>query len=346
MIHSHGYAALEQHGALVPFQFGRRDPQPNDLVIEVRYCGICHSDLHALDNEWGFHSYPLVAGHEIIGQVVRAGSAVSKFKPGDWAGIGTVIDSCRGCPPCKRGLQTYCKEGFTPTFGAPDRQGAMTYGGFSNNYVIDENYAVTIPAALEPAKAAPLLCAGITTFSPLNHAKLEPGQKVGIVGLGGLGHLAIKWARAWKAHVVVFSTTRAKTADAIRLGADEVVITSDADLLAPHRGTFRYILDTVSAPHDVSVYLDLLDLDGALCLTGMSAQPPTISPMLLAAGRRIVTSSMTGGIEETQAMLEFAARHGISADVEVVPAAAVNEAFERLRRNDVRYRFVLDMESK
>lgn len=343
MIRSHGYAALERGGDLVAFDFERGSMGVFDILVDIRFCGVCHSDLHAVDNDWGFHSYPLVPGHEIVGMVTDTGSHVTRFQIGDWVGIGSIIDSCRTCSPCEAGLEIYCDEGATPSFGGADRSGQMTFGGFSNKYVVSESYAVRIPSELDPARAAPLLCAGITTFSPFNKAQLKSGDRVGIVGLGGLGHLAIKWARAFGADVVVFTTSPDKAADALALGACEVIISSDPEQMAHQTKRFNFIMDTVSAPHDVSGYLDFLKLDGVLFLTGMPAQAAAISPMQLALGRRVVTSSMTGGIAETQEMLEFAARHDIAADVEVLPIAQLNTVFDRLRRNDVRFRFVVEM---
>lgn len=340
---SHGYAALARNACVEPFEFERRSLGSNDIAASILFCGICHSDLHAIDNDWGFHSYPLVPGHEIIARVTAIGPGVEKFSIGDVVGIGTVIDSCRTCEPCSQGEEIYCETGATPTFGGADRLGTMTYGGFSNDYVVDEHFAVMIPPMLDPAHAAPLLCAGITTYSPLRRANLQSGHKVGIVGMGGLGHLAVKWARAWGAQVVVFTTTAAKAADALRFGADLTVVSSDLEQMARHSGSFHYILDTVSAPHDPTPYLGLLKLDGTLCMIGMPAEPLSISSMMLAWRRLIVTSSMTGGIAETQEMLDFAAAHGIKPEIERVGRSQINEALDRLRKNDVRYRFVIDM---
>lgn len=345
MTQSHGYAAFEQNGALQPFAFDRREPGPCDIQVKIRYCGVCHTDLNAIENILGYSSYPLVPGHEMVGEVVSIGAAVTKFKVGDWAGIGTLVDSCRTCAHCEAGLEPYCFEGMTPTYGAPDRQGRMTYGGFANNYVVDERFALTLPKGTDPARAGPLLCAGITTYSPLKRAGIGPGSKVGIIGLGGLGHVAVKWAHAFGAHVAVFSTTPAKAVDARRLGADEAIISTNPEDMARHGGSFDFILDTVSGDHDLNPYLALLAFGGTLCMVGIPARQPEVSPILLATGRRIVTGSMTGGIAETQEMLEFAAQHGIATDVELIAMDQINDALERLAKGDVRYRFVIDMDT-
>jgi uncharacterized zinc-type alcohol dehydrogenase-like protein len=343
MTPAYGYAALKQNAALEPFSFERREPGPRDIVIDIAYCGVCHTDVHAVKNSWGYQGYPVVPGHEIIGKVVAVGNEVTKLKAGDWAGVGTIVDSCRDCDHCERDLEPYCVEGMTPTYGATDRQGLTTYGGYSNNYVIDERFALVVPSGLDLPGAAPLLCAGITTYSPLKRAGIGPGKKVGIVGLGGLGHLGVKWASAMGATVVVFSTTPEKAADAARLGASEAVVSTDADAMAKHAGSFDFILDTVSGDHDLNQYVALLKLEGELCLVGLPTKPPAISPILLAMGRRVVSGSMIGGLAETQEMLEFAAEHGISSDIEKIAMDRIGEAFERIEQGDVRYRFVVDM---
>lgn len=345
MTQSHGYAALEQNGKLVPFRFERPDPGPHDVVLEIKYCGVCHTDLHALKNSWGYQSYPVVPGHEIIGKVVSVGAHVTKLKPGDWAGVGTIVDSCRHCSSCDQGDEPYCLEGMTPTYGAPDRSGRMTYGGYSNNYVVHEHFALVVPEGLDRAGAAPLLCAGITTYAPLKRAKIGPGNKVGVVGLGGLGHLAVKWAHAMGASVVVFSTSPGKAVDAARLGAEEAILSTDVDAMAHLKGSLDFILDSVAGEHDLNQYLELLKLDGTLCLVGLPTTQPSVSPLLLASGRRVVTGSMIGGPEETQEMLDFAALHGISSDIELIPMDRIEEAFDRLERADVRYRFVIDLDT-
>jgi len=343
MTQSHGYAATEPRGRLIPFRFDRREPGPDDIVIAISYCGICHTDLHAVENAWGYHTFPLVPGHEIVGKVKSIGKNVKKFKLGDWAGVGTIIDSCRRCARCLENLEPHCVEGMTQTYGVPDRQGRMTYGGYSNDFVVNEHFALVLPEGLDPAGTAPLLCAGITTYSPLKRAQLRPGKKVGIVGVGGLGHVAVKFARAFGARVVVFTTSPNKAADALRLGAHEAVISADQTAMASHLGTLDYILDTVSGEHDLNRYINLLKFEGTLCLVGMPLTPLPIVPALLAMGRRVITGSMIGGMEETQEMLAFAAKHRIASDIELVRMDQVNEAFDRLRRNDVRYRFVIDL---
>lgn len=345
MVQSYGYAALAAKGRLVPFSFERREPGPHDVVLEIKFCGVCHTDLNAIENAYGWQTYPVVPGHEIVGRVVAVGDKVTKLKPGDWAGVGTIVDSCRTCGPCQQGLEPHCAAGMTPTYGAPDRDGRMTFGGYANNYVVDEHFTLIVPAGLDPASAAPLLCAGITTYSPLRRAGVGPGHKVGVIGLGGLGHVAVKFAAALGAEVIVFSTSLEKVADAKRLGASEAVLSTDAEAMAPLRGTFDFIMDTVSGPHDINPYIELLQLNGTLCLVGMPATMPSVSPMLLAMGRRVVTGSMIGGLEETQEMLEFAARAGIRADIEIIRIDQVEEAFVRLAKGDVRYRFVIDMDS-
>ncbi|WP_156467106.1 MULTISPECIES: NAD(P)-dependent alcohol dehydrogenase [unclassified Phenylobacterium] len=345
MVRSYGYAAMSAKGRLAPFSFERRDPGPHDVVLEIKYCGICHTDLNAVEDAYGWQAYPVVPGHEIVGKVVAVGDQVKKLKPGDWAGVGTIVDSCRKCGPCCQGLEPHCEEGMTPTYGAPDRQGRMTFGGYANNYVVDEHFALVVPEGLDPAGAAPLLCAGITTFSPLRRAGVGPGHKVGVIGLGGLGHVAVKFAAALGAKVVVFSTSPGKTEDAKRLGAEAAVLSTDAEAMAAHRGSFDFIIDTVSGTHELNPYIELLKLNGTVCLVGMPTTMPLVSPMLLAMGRRVVTGSMIGGLAETQEMLDFAAGAGIAADVEMIRMDQVDEAFARLAKGDVRYRFVIDMDS-
>jgi uncharacterized zinc-type alcohol dehydrogenase-like protein len=346
LTHAHGYAALVEGGILEPFDFERRDPTPYDIVIDIHYCGICHTDVNAIRNVRRNYSYPLVPGHEIVGKVVHAGEHVHRFKVGDWAGVGTITDSCRMCGHCGEGLEPYCREGMTGTYGVRDRQGRMTYGGFSSNYVIDAAYAFRIPAGLDPAKAAPLLCAGITTYSPLRRAGIAQGWKVGVIGLGGLGHMAVKWAKLFGAHVVVLTTTFGKVADARRLGADEAVLSSDANVMHAQAGTFDFILDTVSGNHDINAYIRLLKLDGELCLVGIPEKPFDVSPVLLASGRRSMSGSMIGGLAETEEMLELAACAGVACDIEIIGVEQINDALERLGRGDVRYRFVIDMKKK
>ena len=343
---SHGYAALSAKSPLGPHAFSRRDPGPTEILVEILYCGVCHSDLHMALNEWGQSSYPLVPGHEIVGRVTAAGSAVTKFKAGDVAAIGVIIDSCHRCPPCTRGEEHFCDEGSTLTYGAKDRvDGSTTMGGYSSNYVVDERFAHTVPSNLELAAVAPLLCAGITTYSPLRHWQVGSGMKVGIVGLGGLGHMGLKFAHAFGAHVVQLTTSLKKKEDALRLGADEVVLSTDANAMAAHTKSFDFILDTASAPHALEPYVSLLKQDGTLTLVGLPEKPAAVSVFSLITRRASVAGSMIGGMPETQQMLDYCGAKNITADVEVIPIQQINDAFERMLRQDVKYRFVLDMSS-
>jgi uncharacterized zinc-type alcohol dehydrogenase-like protein len=343
---SKGYAAQSAQSALTPFSFSRREPLPTDIAIEVLYCGVCHSDLHMARNEWGNAVYPMVPGHEIVGRVTAVGSAVTKFKAGDIAAIGVIVDSCRKCAPCKRGEEHFCSEGSTLTYAQPDRvDGSITMGGYSNNYIVDERFAHKVPANLDLAAVAPLLCAGITTYSPLRHWKVGAGKKVGVVGLGGLGHMALKFAHSFGAHVVQFTTSPKKKEDAMRLGADEVVVSSDAAAMKSHAGSFDFILDCVSAPHPLDDYLSLLRQDGTLTLVGLPPEPPSFAPFKLIGGRKSLSGSMIGGMPETQEMLDYCGEQNIVSDVEVIRMDQINEAFERLLKQDVKYRFVIDMSS-
>jgi uncharacterized zinc-type alcohol dehydrogenase-like protein len=343
---SKGYATPDAQSPLAPFAFSRREPGPSEIAVEVLYSGVCHSDLHMARNEWGMSIYPMVPGHEIVGRVTAAGSAVKKFKTGQVAAIGVIVDSCRHCAPCNRGEEHFCNEGPTLTYAAKDRvDGSITMGGYSNNYVVDERFAHTVPENLDLAAVAPLLCAGITTYSPLRHWKVGPGKKAGIVGLGGLGHMGLKFAHSLGAHVVQFTTSLKKKEDAMRLGADEVVLSSDANAMKAHANSFDFILDTVSAKHALDDYLPLLKQDGTLCLVGLPPEPPTFAPFNLIGGRHSLSGSMIGGMPETQEMLDYCGQHNLTADVEVIPIQKINEAFERLLRQDVKYRFVIDMTS-
>jgi uncharacterized zinc-type alcohol dehydrogenase-like protein len=312
--------------------------------MEVLYCGVCHSDLHMARNEWGNAVYPMVPGHEIVGRVTAVGSAVTKFKVGEIAAAGVIIDSCRKCAPCGKGEEHFCDEGATLTYAVPDRvDGSITMGGYSNNFVVDERFAHTVPGNLNLAAVAPLLCAGITTYSPLRHWKVGPGKKVGIVGLGGLGHMGLKFAHSFGAHTVQFTTSARKEASAKALGADEVVVSTDEAAMKAHAASFDFILDTVSAPHDLNPYLALLKQDATLCLVGLPEVPPAISPFALIGKRISVAGSMIGGMTETQEMLDYCGAHNIVSEVEVIPMEKINEAFERLLKQDVKYRFVIDM---
>jgi uncharacterized zinc-type alcohol dehydrogenase-like protein len=341
-----GYAALDAQSALGSFNFTRREPGASEIAVEILYCGVCHSDLHMTRNEWGNAIYPMVPGHEIVGRVIAAGSAVTKFKVGDVAAIGVIVDSCRKCAPCKRGEEHFCDEGATLTYAAPDRvDGSITMGGYSNNYVVDERFAHTVPANLNLAAVAPLLCAGITTYSPLRHWKVGPGKKVGIVGLGGLGHMGLKFAHSFGAHVVQFTTSLKKKEDALRLGADEVVLSPDPDAMKAQEKSFDFILDTVSAPHSIDAYLTLLKQDATMTLVGLPETPPSFGVFNLITRRASIAGSMIGGMPETQEMLDYCGEHNIVSDVEVIRIDQINEAFERLLKQDVKYRFVIDMSS-
>ena len=324
----------------------RRAVLPNDVEIEILYCGICHSDLHAARNEWHNTVYPTVPGHEIVGRVTSAGNRVTKFKVGDLAAVGCIVDSCRECEYCKEGLEQFCEPGNTIVFGSPDKHlGGQTYGGYTESMVVDENYVLSVPENLDPAAAAPLLCGGITTYSPLKHWNVGPGKKVGVVGIGGLGHLAIKLAKAMGAHVVVFTTSPSKVEDAKNLGADEAVLSTDQERMNKYAKSLNFILDTVSAGHDVNAYLNLLKVDGALVLVGAPMEPLPVTSFSLIVGRRSFAGSNIGGIAETQEMLDFCAKHNITAEIEMINIQQINEAYERLLKGDVRYRFVIDMAS-
>jgi len=338
-------------GATSPFAsttIERRDPTDHDVQIEILFCGICHSDLHQARNEWSGVMptvYPCVPGHEIVGRVTKVGPAVTKFKPGDLAAVGCLVDSDGTCPECKAGFEQFCPN-FTLTYNFPDkRSGGVTYGGYSDSIVVTERFVLRVPSNLDLAGAAPLLCAGITTYSPMRHWGVTKGQKVGVVGLGGLGHMGVKFAHALGAHVVVFTTSPGKKDDALRLGADEVVISRNADEMAKHDGSFHFILDAVAADHDINAYIQLLRRDGNITLVGAPENPLSVSAFALIMGRRSLSGSPIGGLAETQEMLDFCGQHNIPADVEVIPIQKVNEAYERLLKSDVKYRFSIDMAS-
>lgn len=346
MPQSKGYAAQDSKTPLGPFNFSRREPGPTEITIEILFCGVCHSDLHMARNEWRNAIYPMVPGHEIVGRVTASGKDVKKFKTGDTAAVGVIVDSCRRCAPCNRGEEHFCTEGSTLTYAAKDRvDGSITMGGYSNNYVVDERFAHTVPANLDLAAVAPLLCAGITTYSPLRHWKAGSGKKVGIVGLGGLGHMALKFAHSFGAHTVQLTTNERKREDAMRLGADEVIFSKDRAQLKAHASSFDLLLDCVSAPHAMDDYLPLLKQDGTLTLVGLPEAPPSFAPFNLIANRRSIAGSMIGGMPETQQMLDYCGQNNITADVEVIPIQKINEAFERMLKQDAKYRFVIDMSS-
>jgi len=339
---SHGYAAHSKTSPLTPFDFERREPNPEDVVVAIEYSGICHSDIHQVRDEWGGSLYPMVPGHEIVGKVAAVGSAVTKFKVGDLAGVGVLVDSCRVCDNCKASEEPYCVKGMVGTYNAKDYAGNPTYGGYSNNIVAPERYTHSISPKLDLAAVAPLLCAGITTYSPLRYWNVGPGKKVGVVGLGGLGHMALKFAHSFGAHVVQFTTSENKIEDAKKLGADEVVISKDAAAMAKHAGSFDFIIDCVSAPHDINALLSLLRLNGTLCLVGLPDQPVSISPFAIITNRRSFAGSMIGGMTQTQEMLDYCAEHNIVSDIELASYDNLEEVYDRVVKGDVKYRFVLD----
>jgi uncharacterized zinc-type alcohol dehydrogenase-like protein len=352
MYNTKAYSAASATSPLASTTIARRDPTEHDVQIEILFCGICHSDLHQVRNEWKDAMptvYPCVPGHEIVGRVTKVGSAVSKFKPGDLAAVGCMVDSDRTCPECQAGLEQFCPN-FTLTYNFPDKHlGGVTYGGYSDSIVVDQRFVLRVPSNLGLAGVAPLLCAGITTYSPMRHWGVtkdkKKDKKVGVVGLGGLGHMGVKFANALGAHVVVFTTTPKKKDDALRLGVDEVVISRNADEMAKHVGSFDFILDAVSADHDINAYINLLRRDGNLTLVGAPEKPLAVSAFGLIMGRRSLSGSPIGGIPETQEMLDFCGQHNITSDVEVIPIQKVNDAYERLLKSDVKYRFSIDMAS-
>lgn len=342
-----GYAATNATQPLAPFSFERRQPRENDVQIEILYCGVCHSDIHQARDEWGGDSmYPMVPGHEIVGQVTAVGSKVSRFKPGDRVGVGCMVDSCRTCPSCKQGLEQFCDNGLTGTYNSTERDGITpTYGGYSDKIVVDQAFVLKVPENLDLAGVAPLLCAGITTYSPLRHWKIQKGQKVGIIGLGGLGHMGVKFAHAFGAHTVVITSSPSKKEAALKLGADEIIVSKNPAEMEAHAGSFDFLLDTVSASHDLNEYLNLLKLDGTMVLVGVPETPAEVEAFSLIGRRRSLAGSLIGGIAETQEMLDYCGAHNITSDVEVIPIQQINEAYERMLKGDVRYRFVIDLKS-
>jgi uncharacterized zinc-type alcohol dehydrogenase-like protein len=339
------YATPAANAPLSATTIDRREPAANDVQIEILYCGVCHSDLHYARNEWHFTKYPAVPGHEIIGRVTKVGAETKKFKVGDTVGVGCLVDSCRTCADCRDGLEQFCP-GMIMTYGSEDRHlGGGTFGGYTQSIVVREEFVLRIPAGLDLASAAPLLCAGITTYSPMKHWKIGPGQKVGIVGLGGLGHMGVKFARAFGAHVVLFTTSPGKAEDAKRLGAHEVVISKDEQQMGAQAGSFDFILDAVSAKHDINAYVNLLKRDGNLILVGAPEKPMEVAAFPLLFKRRSFSGSLIGGLPETQEMLDFCAQHGITSDIEMIRMDQINEAYERMLKSDVKYRFVIDMAS-
>lgn len=339
------FAAQDAKASLQATKIPRRELLTDDVQLEILYCGVCHSDLHQARDEWGFSSYPIVPGHEIVGKVTAVGVSVKNFKVGDLAAVGTLVDSCGACQECNDGLEVYC-DGNVQTYNGPDKHiGASTFGGYSESIVVREKFVLRLPEGLDPAAAAPLLCAGITCYSPLKHWNAGPGKKVGIVGLGGLGHLGVKIAKALGAHVVLFTTSPSKADDGRKLGADEVVISKDQAEMAKHRSSLDLIIDCVSAEHDINEYLNLLKRDGTLTLVGAPEKPLPVNVFNLLMKRRAFAGSATGGIKETQEMLDFCAKHKIVAEVEMIEISQIEEAFQRMLKQDVKYRFVIDMKS-
>jgi alcohol dehydrogenase (NADP+) len=346
MNNTKAYAANSPTDPLGPFSFQRRDVGPHDVQIDILYCGVCHSDIHQARDEWGGSIYPMVPGHEIIGRVIKTGNHVTKFKAGDLAGVGCFVDSCRECPECKAGLEQYCDKGMSPTYnGYEQDKKTPTYGGYSTQIVVDESYVLSISPKLALEGVAPLLCAGITTYSPLRHWKVGPGQKVAVLGLGGLGHMAVKLASSFGAEVTMLSTSASKEADAKRLGAERFVLTTGPEAFTKLAKTFDVIIDTVSAQHDLEPYFSILKTDGVLVLVGLPPEPLPVSGFSLVPKRRSLVGSMIGGIQETQEMLDYCAAQNITSDVEVIPIQQINEAWERTIKGQVKYRFVIDIAS-
>ena len=346
MIPTKSYAALDPKKPLQAFKIQRREPGKNDVHIKIMFCGICHTDIHQARNEWGHSIFPMVPGHEIVGQVVTTGALVKKFKKGDFVGVGCMVDSCGTCKDCKDHVEQFCNT-VSYTYNSQDpKTKEVTYGGYADSIVVNQKFVLRVSKTAKLAAVAPLLCAGITTYSPLKKWKVQPGQKVGVVGLGGLGHMAVKIAKAMKAHVVVFTTSKNKSADAKRLGAKEVIISNNANEMAKHALSFDFILDTVAASHDIDQYLNLLKRDGTMCLVGVPNAPhPAVNPGNLVLKRRQLVGSLIGGIKETQEMLDFCAKHKIVSDIETIPINYINTAYERMLKSDVKYRFVIDMKT-
>jgi uncharacterized zinc-type alcohol dehydrogenase-like protein len=338
------YAAQTAKAPLAPFSIERREPGPQDVLMDILYCGVCHSDLHQARDEWGGGIFPMVPGHEIVGRVAKVGSAVTRFKAGEAVGVGCFVDSCRECAPCRSGEEQYCDRCVT-TYNGREHNGTPTYGGYSTQVTVDQSYVLRIPDSIPLDRAAPLLCAGITTFSPLRHYGVKAGDRLAVVGLGGLGHMAVKFGKAMGAEVTVLSTSPSKRGDALSLGASHFAATSDKDTFKKLAGHFDFILDTVSAPHDYNAYLNLLKVDGTMILVGAPEAPTPVSAFPLLLRRRKLGGSLIGGIRETQQMLDFCARQGVASDIELIPIQKINEAYERMLKNDVRYRFVIDIAS-
>jgi alcohol dehydrogenase (NADP+) len=338
------YAAQSAESPLASTTIERRALGDGDVLIDILFCGVCHTDIHIAQNESGRTAYPVVPGHEIVGRVREVGPGVTRHQPGDMVGVGCMVDSCRTCEPCRAGDEQFCAQGALFTYNGLEKSGQRTYGGYSKVIVVDQDFVLRIPEKLDPAAAAPLLCAGITTYSPLKHWKVGPGQKVGVVGLGGLGHMAVKLAKAMGAHVVLFTTSPGKIGDGLELGADEVVVSSDAEARAKHLNSFHLILNTVAVPHDLNIFLPLLRRNGVMTILGVAATPHApIQTFNIISNRRSLAGSLIGGIAETQEMLDFCAEHDIAADIETIAMADINTAYERMLKSDVRYRFVIDL---
>ena len=341
-----GYAAQSAKGALAPYRFVRREPRANDVVIDILYCGVCHSDVHRVNNDWGTTNFPVVPGHEIVGRVVSRGASVSRFSEGDLVGVGCIVDSCRACPECRAGHEMFCEKGVTFTFDSLEQDKKMwTYGGYSTNIVVDERYVLRLPNGLDPARAAPPMCAGITTYSPLHQFGCKPGDQVAVVGLGGLGHMAVKLAASMGTDVTLLSTSRGKEEDAARLGAKQFVATREPGALDALAGKFDLILDTVSATHELNREINLLRNFGTLILVGLPPVPTPLDAGVLIHGNKRIAGSNIGGIPETQEMLDYCGKHGVTSDVEVIKIQDINEAYKRMLKSDVKYRFVIDMAS-
>ncbi|EKE76200.1 NAD(P)-dependent alcohol dehydrogenase [Gallaecimonas xiamenensis] len=347
MAQAKGFAAQSATSPLAPFNFERRALRADDVAIEIDYCGVCHSDIHTAENDWGGSVYPVVPGHEIIGHVTAVGSDVSRFKVGDIVGVGCLVDSCKHCSACDDGLEQYCLNGFVGTYNGQDKiDGTITYGGYSDSIVVHERFVLSIPEALDPASAAPILCAGITTYSPLKHFGVKAGDKVGVLGMGGLGHMGVKFAKAMGAEVTIFTRSESKVAEAKKQGADHVVISTDPEQMAAVAGTFNYLLDTIPVQHDLNPYLNCLKYDGVHILVGLiEPMDPPVHAANLVLKRRVIAGSLIGGLPETQEVLDFCAEHGITCDVEMLAMQDINQAYERMKKGDVKYRFVIDMAS-
>jgi uncharacterized zinc-type alcohol dehydrogenase-like protein len=345
MLTTRAYAAPGARAPLAPFTLERREPKAHDVLIDILYCGVCHSDLHQARDEWGGSIFPMVPGHEIVGRVSRVGSAVTRYKVGDAVGVGCFVDSCRDCEQCHKGEEQYCLKGSVTTYNGRERDGTPTYGGYSTHITVDERYVLRIPDGIPLDRAAPLLCAGITTYSPLRHYGVKAGDKLAVVGLGGLGHMAVKLGKALGVDVTVLSTSPSKREDALALGASHFAATSDKGTFKRLAGQFHFIMDTVSAPHDYNAYLRLLKVDGTMILVGAPEKPTPLAAFSLIPRRLKLGGSMIGGIRETQEMLDFCAQHGVASDIEVIPVQHINEAYERMLKGDVRYRFVIDIAS-